>query len=186
MSILTMPRMLMVVAGILLAVAVPAAAQQIPAATVAVVDFQRILRESTAAVSIRAQIEKQRAAYQQKITAQEQDLRQANEELSRQRTILSAEAFAQKRTDFDARVSDVQRQVQARKRQLEEASALGLKEVEKALAVIIADLAKTRGFNMVLARRQIMFADRALNISDEVLTRLNERLPNVKVPLAQK
>jgi len=68
---------------------------------------------------------------------------------------------------------------------LEEASALGLKEVEKALAVIIADLAKTRGFNMVLARRQIMFADRALNISDEVLTRLNERLPNVKVPLAQ-
>jgi len=185
MSVTTLSRLFLIIVGITLGAAVPAAAQQIPAATVAVVDFQRILREATAAVSIRDQIEKQRAIYQQQINTEEQDLRRANQELARQRTILSAEAFAQKRRDFESRVSDVQRRVQARKRELEEASALGLKEVEQALTVIVADLSKSMGFNLVLARRQIMFADRALNISDEVLTLLNERLPTVKVPLAK-
>ncbi len=50
---------------------------------------------------------------------------------------------------------------------------------------IISELAGQRGFNLVLPRQQVVYSDVALNISDEVLLRLDERLPKVAVPLAQ-
>lgn len=178
-------RRLLPMLAVLLAAPV-AAAQSLPPATIAVVDFQQVLRESKAAVDVRAKVERQRQIYQKQITREEQDLRSADQELSQQRAILSADAFAQKRRAFEQRVADVQRRVQARKRQLQEASAKALKEVQRAVAAIIADLAKEHGFNLVIPRRQIMFADAALNISDELISRLNKRLPTVDVPLPGK
>ncbi len=162
-----------------------AAAQEHPETKVAILDFQRILRESAAAVDIRAQIERQRQIYQEEITKQEQELRTIDQELGRQRAILSTEAFAQKRREFEERVAEVQQGTQKRKRELDQAYDYGLKQVRGALGEIISELAGQRGFNLVLPRQQVVYSDAALNISDEVLLRLNERLPKVVVPLTQ-
>ena len=166
-----------------------AGAQDIPPAKIAVLDTQKILRNSSAAAGIRVQVKQQREIYQDEFARQERELRAAEEELTRQRTILSSEAFIQKRREFAARVAAVERGVEARKRELDQAYGTGIKQVERALAGIIAELAKERRFNLVLSRTRVqavvLYADSALNISDEVLLRLNERLPSVKVPLAQ-
>ena len=166
-----------------------AGAQDIPTAKIAVLDTQKILRNSTAAAGIRDQVKQQRAIYQDEFAQQERELRAAEEELARQRTILSSEAFALKRRECAARVAAVERGVETRKRELDQAYGTGIKQVERALAGIITELAKERGFNLVLSRTRVqavvLYADGALNISDEVLLRLNKRLPSVKVPLAQ-
>ncbi len=167
------------------AVPAGAAAQEHPETKVAVLDFQRILRESAASVDIRAQIERQRQIYQEEITKQEQELRTLDQELGRQRAILSSEAFAQKRREFEERVAKVQQASQTRKRELDKAYDYGLRQVQGALTEIISELAGQRGFNLVLPRQQVVFSDAALNISDDVLLRLNERLPKVAVPLAR-
>lgn len=169
-----------------LAVGPSAIAQEIPPARVAVLDYQRLLRDSSSAVDIKAQIARQRQIYQSEITKQEQELRDADQELARQRTILAPEAFAQKRREFEERVAGIQRSVQARKRDLDQAYDFGIKQVQQALVGIITELAEERGFNLILSRQQIVYADKALNISDEVLVRLNDRLPKVTVPLAQE
>ena len=108
-----------------------------------------------------------------------------NQELVRQRSILAANAFAQKRREFEAKVAEVQRVVQARKKDLDGAYEYGVKQIQGAVIDIIAELSAIHGFNLVLSRQQIVFADSALNISEEVLLRLNERLPRVEVPVAQ-
>ncbi len=167
------------------AVPADAAAQEHPETKAAILDFQRILRESAASVDIRAQIERQRQIYQEEITKQEQELRTLDQELWRQRAILSTEAFAQKRREFEERVAEVQQGAQTRKRELDKAYDYGLKQVQGALNEIISELAGQRGFNLVLPRQQVVFSDATLNISDEILVRLNERLPKVAVPLAQ-
>ena len=71
------------------------------------------------------------------------------------------------------------------KRELDQAYGNGMIEVQRALTTIIAELAKEQGFNLVLRQAQTVFADSALNITDEALRRLNARLPSVKVPLIQ-
>lgn len=175
-----------VVAVATVVLAVDAGAQEIPTARIAVLDYQRLLRDSSSAVDIKAQIARQRQIYQSEITKQEQELRDADQELARQRTILSPEAFAQKRRDFEERVAGIQQSVQARKRDLDRAYDFGIKQVQQTLVGIITELAEERGFNLILSRQQIVYADKTLNISDEVLVRLNDRLPKVTVPLAQE
>ncbi len=176
-------------AAVVAATTTSAGAQEIPTAKIAVLDTQKISRNSSAAAGIRDQVKQQRAIYQDDFARQERELRAAEEELTRQRTILSSEAFAQKRREFAARVAAVERGVEARKRELDQAYGTGIKQVERALAGIITELAKERGFNLVLSRTRVqslvLYVDSALYISDEVLLRLNKRLPSVKVPLAQ-
>ncbi len=167
------------------AVPADAAAQEHPETKVAILDYQRILRESAAAVDIRAQIKRQRQIYQEEVTKREQVLRTIDQELVRQRAILSSEEFAQKRREFEKRVAEVQRGAQKRKRELDKAYDYGLKQVQGALTEIISELAGQRGLNLILPRQRVIFSDAALNISDEVLLRLDERLPKVAVPLAQ-
>ena len=160
-------------------------AQATPPAKIAILEFQRIMLESAAATDIKVQIEQRRQIYQNEITAQEQELRAAEQELQRQATILAPDALAQKRREFEARVAEVQKGMQTRKRELDQAYAFGMKEVQRTLTTVIAELAKERGFNLVLPQAQIVFADNSLNITDEALRRLNARLPSVKVPLVQ-
>ncbi len=159
--------------------------QATPPAKIAILEFQRVMRESAAANDIKVQVDQRRQVYQHEITKQEQELREAEQELSRQATILAPEALAQKRRDFESRVAQVQTGMQARKRELDQAFAFGMKEVQRTLTMIISALAKERGFNLVLPHGQIVFADSSLNITDEALRRLNAQLPSVKVPLIQ-
>ncbi|MCZ6887500.1 MAG: OmpH family outer membrane protein [Gammaproteobacteria bacterium] len=186
MQTLSRPIIVMAVVLSIAAATFGAVAQEIPTAQVAVLDYQKILRDSSSAVDIKAQVERQRQIYQDQITKQEQELRDADQELARQRTILAPEAFAQKRREFEERVAEVQREVQSRKRELDQAYDYGIQQVQQALVGIITELAEERGFNLILSRQQIVYADKSLNISEEVLVRLNERLPKVTVPLAQE
>ena len=163
----------------------PATAQTTPDARIAIIDYQLIQQNASAMIDIKTQIERRRQAYQDEITIKEQELRAEDQELAQQRSVLAADAFAQRRREFEAKVAEVQRIVQARKNELDQAYAYGLKRIQETVVAIIAELSESRGFNLVLPRQQIVFADSTLNISEEVLSRLNERLPRVEVPAAQ-
>ena len=169
-----------VVAVAMAVLAAGAGAQEIPTARIAVLDYQRLLRDSSSAVDIKAQIARQRQIYQSDITKQEQELRDADQELARQRTILAPEAFAQKRRQFEERVAGIQQSVQARKRDLDRAYDFGIKQVQQALVGIITELAEERGFNLILSRQQIVYADKALDISDEVIGQFEERVAGIQ------
>lgn len=167
------------------AVFTEADAQTLPDTRIAIVDFQLIQKNSTAMVDIQKQIEDRRLLYQEQISSQERDLRANDQELIRQRSVLSAEAFALKRREFEAKVAQVQREVQDRKRELDQAFEYGTNQVQLVINDIVAELSKQKNFNVVLSRQQIVFAENSLNISEEIIQILNERLPLVEVPLAQ-
>ncbi len=161
-----------------------ALAQKLPAAVVAVIDYQRILRDATAARSIRDQIEARRKAYQAEISEQEERLHEADKAVARQRSVLTAEAFAQKRREYEQEVAQVQKMVQERRRELDSVSAAALNEVKTALIEVVTNLADERGFNLVLPSSDVLFFARRIDLTDQVLAELNERLPKVQVPKA--
>jgi outer membrane protein len=159
-------------------------AQAVPPAYIVVVDYLLIQQQSLAMNDLKVQIEQRREVYQERINLQEQELRAVDQELVRQQSILAADAFAQKRREFEAQVAEVQRGVQARKRELDQAFDFGLKEFEREVINIIAELSAAHGYNLVLSRQQIVFANNDLNISQQVLELLNQRLSRVEVPAA--
>jgi outer membrane protein len=161
-----------------------AQAQQLPPAVVAVIDYQRILRDSAAARSIRDQVETRRNAYQEEINKQEQRLHEADKEVAKQRSLLTAEAFAEKRRQYEQEVAQVQKMVQDRRRELDSVSAGALNEVKKALIAVVTGIADERGFNIVLPASDVLFFARKIDLTDEVLAKLDESLPDVRVPKA--
>ncbi len=159
-----------------------AGAQALPESRIAIVDFQLIHKSSTAMVDMQKRIEERRVRYLEGISLREKELRANDQELVRQRSVLSAEAFALKRREFEVKVAQVQREAQDRKRELNEAFKFGLNQVLLVINDIIAELSKEKDFNLVLSSQQIIFAKKDLNISADIITILNERLPLVEVP----
>ena len=150
---------------------------------IAVVDMQGIMRAAKAAKSIQDQIENRRAAYQDQVSSEERRLRAAEQDLAQQRPELPAEQYQQKVREFQSQVAEVQRQVQMRKRELDETFAMAMNEVRQALVSVVAEISEARGIKLVLFKSQIVIAEKSLDISDETLQRLNDRLPSVKVEL---
>jgi outer membrane protein len=161
-----------------------ARAQQLPPAVAAVIDYQRILRDAAAARSIREQIENRRKAYQGEISKEEQRLHEADKEFARQRSLLTPEAFADKRRAFEEDVSEVQRLVQQRRRELDRVAEAALNEVKTALIEIVTGIAEERGFNLVLPSSEVLFFARKIDLTEEVLAKLDARLPDVEVAQA--
>lgn len=148
---------------------------------VAVVDISGILGQADAMRQARQQIDAMRVRFQEEITALENKLRAEDQELNRQRAILSPEALNERRQRFSAEVSDTQRKVQERKTQLNQALGGATREVQKVLIGLIAEYAGKEGYTLVLARSQVVLSDQRMEISEIMLKRLNERLPTIKV-----
>jgi outer membrane protein len=162
--------------------AAAAAAEQLPPAVGAVIDYQRVLREAKAAKSIREQIEARRKLYQDQIAKEEQKLNDADKELAKQRAVLSAEAFNGKRQEFQKKVGTVQRMVQERRRTLDQVSSSALNQVRNAMIEIVSDLSEERGFNLVLPSSAVLLFSPQIDLTQEVIKRLDGKLPSVKVP----
>jgi outer membrane protein len=158
-----------------------AAAQKLPPAVAAVIDYQRILRDAAAARSIRDQIEARRKTYQEEISKEEQRLHEVDKEFAKQRSVLSPDDFAEKRREFEQDVAEVQRKVQERRRELDRLSAAALNEVKEALIAIVTSIADERGFNLVLPSSEVLFFARSLDLTEEVLAKLDARLPQVQL-----
>jgi Skp family chaperone for outer membrane proteins len=163
---------------------VPVVAQaELKPPVIAVVDVPFILQESSAGKSIQKAIQAQREVYSKEIAAQEEKLRSAEQELGKQRAVLSQEAFAKKRRDFEKQIADVQREVQSRSRNLEQAFNESTRTVQGSLFEIIAAMVQDQGINMVLNKHQVVLVEKGMDLTQEVLERLNKKLPQVAVKI---
>jgi Skp family chaperone for outer membrane proteins len=154
---------------------------ELPASVVAVVDVQFILQEAAASRNIQKQLEAQRETYQNEISKQEDRLRAVEQELNRQRSVLSPDDFAQKRREFEQQVADVQRTVQARKRVLDQAFNESMTKVRDTVLQIVTEVAGEQKATLVLAKQQVVLAEKSLDLTSAVLERVNRKLPTVPV-----
>ena len=164
----------------------PAVAQPIPSPTIAVLDVQRVLRESKGAKSVLPQMEKLRSGFQKSVRDKESELRKADRELSRKRAILAPEAYATRRREFENTAKDAQRQVQIRKRKLDRAFAKAMGTVRAHMIKVAKAIATERKINIVLIKSAAVLSMKSLDITEETLKRLDKGLPKVTVTVAEK
>jgi Skp family chaperone for outer membrane proteins len=161
------------------------ASQQLPTVVMAVVDIQKIMRESAASVSIRDQIDQIRAGYQSELDAKEERLRGTDEELKRQRAILAPEAFEEKRKEFEEQVLEVQRDVQGRNAVIEQAVGNATSKIREKLIPILAKIMEQRGASILMDKSQVLVSDKTLEVTTTALNRLNKALPEVTVEIPE-
>lgn len=161
-----------------------AAAAKFPPAVVAVVDVQKILHESTAAKSVPQQLDGRRKSYQAQIDADEKKLAEAGQKLQQERATLKEDEFKKRVSQFEEQRRKAIQSAQARRQALDDSFNDAFTNVRKTMAQIIADIASAKGATVVLDKGQVVVVESSLDISAEVLTQLNTKLPrvDVKVP----
>jgi outer membrane protein len=161
-----------------------------PELRILVVDVQSLLQNSKSAKMVRAQIEAKRADYAKEISRQEETLRRERDALQREQATLSPQQLNEKGRAFQQKVNDLDSSVQQKRQTLEYANEEALKTIQQVMLRIITDIAKRRKANLVLQRSELVLFDQSFDVTDEVLQRLDEELPTLRVsfnaPTAQQ
>lgn len=167
-------------------VASPVAAQEkkggVPV-KVAIINIDQIMRQAAVANDIRKQHKTFRSDFQATIQKEEEALRTANQELARQRALLTPEAFAEERRKFEQRLMDVQQRIQKRKHDLEKAQREAMKKVQAALNQIVIEIANKESLTLIFNAKQVVFHAKALDVTPLALKQLDAKLPSVKLEI---
>ncbi len=160
--------------------------QEVAAPVIIIVDVQQILRDSLVAKNIQSQMNDRTDRYTKEVSTEENELRRTQDELERQRTVLSADAFNSKMRDFQQRYDALDHGVQVTRQALQQAYNDAMTKVENTALQIIADVAAERKANLVLTKAAVLFEAQGLDITQEVIHRLDEKLPSVPLTVAQE
>lgn len=152
-------------------------AQELAPPVLAIIDVQKVRRDSTAVKALSRSIAEQKAQHQDELREQEQVLREADKELLRQRSILSPEAYAKKRGELERRVGSMQREARNRKRGLDKVFAQGMAKVQAELATVAKEIAEERGLDLILSKAIVVLVRPKFELTQEAVRRLNARLP---------
>ena len=153
---------------------------------IGVVDVQKILRDASATRAIRPQLDKLKNKYQAQFKKEEDELRAADQDLERQRAILSPEAFNEKRVEFQKGANDRQRKVQDARQLLDESLGKAMGVVQDQLRAVLIQVRDEHKLQLILFRSAVIAMDTRFDITDEVLKRLNQKLPSVTVTVPKR
>jgi len=168
------------------AAAAPAAAAAPPPAPVIVmVDMQQLLYGSKSGKGVQAQIDVQRQAFSKEVAQQEDQLQKARAEIERQRASLTPAQLEAKMRDFQKKLQELDRSVQAHQRAWQQVYAEAMGKVEEQALRVVAEIANEHKANLVVQKGAIIFAKDGFDITQEAMLRLDERLPSVTVAQAK-
>ena len=157
------------------------------APVLAIVDFQQVTRESKAGASIRQQVNEQHSIYQEEIKRLQTELETERQTLQEMQKKQSPETFKKLSGEYRGKAEKLQKLVKERKRQLDQMYVNGMRQIETELARILETIAVEREIDVILntTRGQgvVIYAKPHTLISEEAKARLDERLPDISLPV---
>mgnify|MGYP000117591786 CR=1 FL=1 len=184
MSIKSILSAALLAASIILGATVPSVAQNPndnSGGAIAIIDYQRLLHESIALKDANRQIEAKFKEFDTSIKARQKELQKAEEELGRQRTVLSPEAFQKRKQELIQDVANFNRMQNSRSKQIEEARAKAFRVVDEHILVATQKIAKENRYFLIFRRQNVYMASGALDITDTVLAELNKSITKLPV-----
>lgn len=172
-----MKKLLVIALASLTLIAGPAFAES----NTAVVNVAKIMHDSKAATSVRNQLQAKQKSFQVDLDTKEKDLQAEGAALDKQKDTLDKATFDKKGQAFQDKVGAERRDVQTKKAALDKSFEGALEEIQKNVLDITKQVATEKKINLVLSTTQVLYADDALDVTDEVMKRLDAKLPTVAV-----
>lgn len=151
------------------------------AAGVGVLDVEKIVKDSKAMRDIQSKVSKKQDEYQKEVTAKQTSLEAEQKKLEGKKNVLSKDAMDKEVKNFEKKVDDLKNFVDKKQNSLKKASVDGMSKVNDKIKDIIADISKEKEFDLVVPSAQALYYKDELDITNEVLTRLNKKITKVDV-----
>jgi outer membrane protein len=151
-----------------------------------VVDVQRVMQEASSAKMVQQQLEDQRLKFQTIIADEEKELRQAEQDLAKERETAKPDLYAEKEQLLRQKFVAVERRVQARRKVLDTAFTESMETVKKNLLEIVEAVALDKNIQVMLLKQQILWNAKELDLTDEILRRLDKKLPSIDIKISEQ
>jgi len=154
-----------------------------PATVIVIADINQILREAKSAKDVQAQLDKAMVAFTKDVSQQENALQKMRDDLENQRRTLAPDAFSAKTREYQQKFDALDRSVQSKRQALQQSYNDAMTKIENVTLQIVAEVAAEQKANLVLTRAAVLFASNGLDITAEVMKRLDAKLPAMAVAL---
>lgn len=148
---------------------------------IAIVNIQKIMRDSKAATSVRDQLKNKQSSFQTELDNKEKELQKEDQELVKQRANLAQDAFNQKVNSFRQKANQARQEIQNKRAQLDKGFSSALTQIQNTTIGIITEIAKEKNIDLVLTGSTVLYANQEMDITEEVLSRLNKKVPSISV-----
>lgn len=160
-----------------------AAAQALTDAKVAVVDVERIMSQCTACVAANTQLQTQRTQLQQFAEQQTAPLRTEGQAIDAAVKAANGKpldaATQQRYQTFQTRAQAAQRAVADREQTFQRNVQFVQQQIAQRMVPVIQQISQQRGATITVSKESTIFSAATAEITDAVLTTLNQQLPSV-------
>lgn len=152
---------------------------------IAVVDVEKILNDSKAGQSIQSQLKKRREAFQKEFSSKENELMESEKKLVDEKASLDPEEFSKKRREFEKKLLETRNLFQKRRNSLDKGLGNAFTDLRKNIIEVTAEVSDEAKYQVVLTRDSVVIVEKSMDITDEVLKRLNKKVPTIKLDIKE-
>ncbi len=154
-----------------------------PNTSIAIVDLNLILSESKAAKSATKDFEEIQKDTESEIVESDKLMLEERNKLIEQQSVIAPEAFEVKAQNYEKKLQNYQADKQNKLRKLEGALQKARNQILENVKPILEDLSKELGVTVILEKNSVLLSATNMDITDEVIKKLNKELPKIKVSL---
>ena len=161
------------VIGLIFTLVSPALGQQI---RVGLVNIQIAISKSKAGERARKKFDGDIKKKQAGLAKEQQAIEKMKRNIEKKAMLMKAAErlkmqrdFQRRMTDFERRANDAQEELQVKERQM-------TGEIFKAILKVVEEIGKSRKFTVILDRSQVLYTDKSIDITNDVIQLYNRRV----------
>jgi outer membrane protein len=147
-------------------------------AKIGVINFQKILKESSAGKMTQKQITEKGSEFQKKLTVEKTQLDEMKKSFERESLVLSPERQQEKQREFRIRVNDFKKMQETFSREFKQLEVKLLNKIQKAIFEIANEIGKEEGYLLILEKKTagIIYHPTQLDITDKIIKKYNLKI----------
>ena len=149
------------------------------------INLQYIVGQSKAGSSLREQSEELNSEIINLRDEITKSLQEKGKKLEDERTLLSPEVFQERADELRKEAEEKQNELNVRLQKIQQAIQRASNSIDSVISPILTEFVNEKGAKMLLERQTLLFADPKLDVSAEVIKKLNRRLPKIDVTVDQ-
>ena len=154
-----------------------------PNTSIAIIDLNLILSDSKAAKNATKQFEQIQKKTEDEIIESDKKMLSEREKLIEQQSVIAPEAFEIKAKDYEKKLQNYQVEKQNKLRKLEGALQNARNEILENVKPILEEIGSEMGVTIILEKNSVILSDTGMDITKDVIKKLNKELPKIKVTL---
>ena len=144
-------------------------------------DFKYILNQSDAGKKAQTYLKNKLDNGVKALKKKEKTIQEEETKIIKQKKVISAEEYKKKVTDLRNKVHSLQKERNSLLEKVSKQRSKAKTELLKNLNPIIQEYMKEKNIRIVLDKKSILLADENLNITQDIIKRLNSKLKSIKL-----